>query len=370
MTSGPTGTRHENDSARPLVVIHYGTIEAAGRRGGGIHNAVLAQAMGLLANGVRPVILTASEACAQDAAAHGLDVHLHRLWHSGIDPLVRPAAWHVARALSPAAVIHNSGRSWLAGAALFPRSIHAQVMHRETVRPYRFFRKWIALSPAYADHLRASPSGRGRRIAVAPNGLIDKPPPLPPRQRDLSRPIVFGTAGRLSVAKGIDTLIAAAARLKRDGVRFEIRMAGEGFEPFVALAKREGVGNDIVFLGRIDDMDAFFDDLDVFVLPSTKEAFGLVMIEAMVRGVPVLSTRTHGGLAIVRPGETGWLVDVGDVAGLAEAMTARTVDRRQTATFGTAAYRDVVTRFSPKPAGAALIEALRSLGAKLPAAET
>lgn len=350
----------------PWVALIYSAIEPAGRRGGGIHNAVISQALGLEANGVHVKILTASEACAKEARERGLAVDLDRAWNSGIDPIFSNRIWrHVRRegGRLPAAVIHNSGRTWLAGALLFPGVVQAQVLHRERIAPYRFFFNWIALSEAYASALRQSASGRFRRIVVAPNGLLGDP--APPAVRTRSGPVVFGTAGRLSTAKGIDVLIEAAALIPRDEMDVRFKVAGEGWEPFQDLARRKGVGDLFDFLGWTDDMDGFLDQLDVFCLLSDKEAFGLVLAEAMARGVPVLSTTTNGGREIVEAGVNGWLVPIGDAGALAATMCEIASDRRRIDAMVKDAYRTAVTRYAPAPAGLALIKALRALGAPL-----
>lgn len=351
------------NGSSPRVGLLFGAVESAGRRGGGIHNAVLAQALGLRANGVDVKIFTASEDCAAASAERGIACHQHRMWHSGIDPMVRVESWRQARAFRPQAVVHNSGRSWMMGPILFPGALHAQVMHRELVRPYRFFRKWIALSEPYAATLRASPDGRHRQIAVAPNGLLEDPQPVQRRLRD--GPLVVGTAGRLSEAKGIHTLIEAVAAIVRQGGAIDLRLAGPGSEQFEALSNELGVADHVTFLGWTDDIDGFLDDLDVFCLPSRKEAFGLVLIEAMARGLPVISTDTHGARGIVRSGKTGWLVPIDDVDALASAMRLADADRQALIDMGGAAYDDVCARFTPQATGRALLDALRLLGARL-----
>ena len=350
----------------PWVAIIYSAIEPAGRRGGGIHNAVIGQAVGLMANGVHAKIFTASEACAAEARERGIPVDLDPAWNSGIDPMFSKRIWWRAcreAGRLPAAVIHNSGRTWLAGAALFPGVVQAQVLHREVIYPYRCFRNWISLSEHYAQSLRASPSGWFRRIAVAPNGLLDDPPP--PVFREKTGPVVFGTAGRLSKAKGIETLIEAAALIPRDKVDIRFRIAGSGWEPFQALASRQGVADLFEFIGWTDDMDGFYDSLDVFCLPSEKESFGLVLIEAMARGLPVISTVTNGGLEIVRVNETGWLVPIAEAGALAATLSEVASDRAEITRRGKIAYCDVLEHYIPKSSGRHLLQALALLGAPL-----
>ena len=345
------------------IAIVNSAIGPAGNRGGGIHNAVIAQACGLVANGVGVKILTSSEACAVEAEEKGISYDLARPWNSGIDPLFSPRIWRSARyhnGVLPTAVIHNNGRTWFAGKALFPSALHVQVLHRENVHTYRFFRNWISLSTGNAETLRGSRSGRFRRIATAPNGLVVRPAPPPKRERTGS--ITIGTAGRPSASKGTEMFLEAAALVK--GIRPEIRFKIAGsYDGLQNLADRYGVSDVVEFVGWQNDFDGFLDDLDLFCLPSVIEPFGLVMIEAMARGLPVISTATNGALDIVKPGETGWLVPIGNAEALAGAILDAASSRTEISRRGAAAYRDVCLRYTPAAAGRQLLEALISISA-------
>lgn len=352
--------------SQPWVAIIYSAIEPAGRRGGGIHNAVIGQAVSLTANDIGVRILTASEACAEEARTRGIDVDLDRAWNSGIDPLFSSRIWRSLRRKNgarPAAVIHNSGRTWLAGGIMFPGILQTQVMHRETIQPYRFFRHWIALSNPFAKKLESSASGRFRNIAVAPNGLADVP--MQPTRETRTGPVVFGTAGRLSLEKGTDAFIDAAALAVRFGIDARFRIAGATPDRYRTYAEQLGVSEVVEFVGWTDDMDDFFDSLDVFCLASHKESFGLVLIEAMARGVPVISTVTNGALDIVEANATGWLVAIDDTKALAETFRRVASDRAEIERRGSAAFTSVCERYTPKPVGRALIKALHFQGARL-----
>ncbi|MGI9388430.1 MAG: glycosyltransferase family 4 protein [Boseongicola sp.] len=323
---------------------------------------MIAQAAGLKANGVDVKILTSSEACAREATARDLPYDFARPWHSGIDPLFSPRIWQSGRyrnGVLPAAVVHNNARTWFAGGLLFPRALHAQVLHRENVHTYRFFRNWIALSSGYADELRDSPSGRFRRIALAPNGLAAVPKQL--SRRMPAGPFTIGTAGRPSETKGTEMLLAAALRVRqvRPDIRFKI--AGRGYDQFQEMAKRIGVADVVEFVGWQDDMDGFLDTLDAFCLPSVGESFGLVLIEAMARGLPIISTATNGARDIVKPGETGWLVPINDPEAFAAAVLDAGSDRAEISRRSAAAYRDACQRYAPVAAGRNLLDALASL---------
>lgn len=355
------------NDVRPWIAIIYSAIEPTGRRGGGIHNAVMAQALALEANGIGVTVFTSSEAFAAEAEARSLRVALDRAWHSGIDPLLSRRTWRQTRrhnGVRPAAVIHHNGRTWFAGAVLFPGVLQAQVMHRETVPPYRFYRHWLALSHPYAAFLRSGTSGRLRKIAVAPNGLPEAPQPLLQKNRPTDR-ILVGASGRLSKAKGTNLIIEAAAILKADGANIHFKIAGPSPEPFIALADQKGVSDRVEFVGWIDQMNDFLDELDIFCLASEKESFGLVLIEAMARGLPVVSTATNGARDVIGDDPVGWLTPIGDAQALATTLSTASSDRHELARRGEAAFHRACLQYTPQPVGRELIKALTSLGAPL-----
>ena len=348
------------------VVMVLASREAHGAPAGGIHRAVLAHIAALRANGIEVSLLTASEPCAASAARMGADTDVSPAWHHSIKPLVFPRFWIKLLALrmrgGVRCVVHHSGRTWLWGHLFFAGIPQVQVFHRELVRPYRFFRRWLALSPGFAAELAKRHSLRGfRKVAWAPNCLIQDPHP-PPSFPKNDR-FTVGFLGRSGAGKGIDTLLAAVARVKSAGRRLEVRFGGDGEAYIRPLANRLGVEDCVVFTGWHADPNGFIDPLDLLVLPSVKESFGLVLIEAMARAKPVLATRCNGPASIIEDGETGYLVPIGDEAALAEKLLAA-MDDPELAAKGQAGFGRVMAHYVPSSAGSRLIEALGELGAR------
>jgi len=88
------------------------------------------------------------------------------------------------------------------------------------------------------------------------------------------------------------------------------------------VAREEGVAARVIFLGKQESVAELLACADLFVLPSSTESFGLVALEAMACGVPVIATRIGGVPEVVPDGIAGCLADVGDVDGMAEAAVA------------------------------------------------
>jgi glycosyltransferase involved in cell wall biosynthesis len=88
------------------------------------------------------------------------------------------------------------------------------------------------------------------------------------------------------------------------------------------LVAESGLGGRVVFVGHEDDIERVFRSVDVLVHAAEREPFGRVLVEAMAQGVPVVATADGGVPEIVRDGETGFLVALGDT----DAMARRTMD--------------------------------------------
>ena len=135
---------------------------------------------------------------------------------------------------------------------------------------------------------------------------------------------IVGTAGRMVPHKRIDLFIRVA-RLLADAIpdaQFAVLGQGELYSKIVALARDLGLSERVHFLGYLrDDSDVlkFMAALDVFVLPTKREGFGLVFVEAMSQGTPVVAPRIQPIDEIVVDGATGFLVDPNDLEAYARA---------------------------------------------------
>lgn len=169
---------------------------------------------------------------------------------------------------------------------------------------------------------------RARRIAVIPNGIPDDAGEAPiPRSAERSARILV--VGLLTESKGPLVLLDAAQRLRASGARFEIGFLGD-FASFEfekkarALCDAYGLSAVVRFLGQIPGPDRWdqFRSADILCLPTfyESEALPLVIIEAMMHGLPVVATRWRGIPDLVEDGETGFLVPPAAPEELAAAL--------------------------------------------------
>ncbi len=143
--------------------------------------------------------------------------------------------------------------------------------------------------------------------------------------------IKIGVVGRLVEKKGIDTLIDAISKLKKQHHNVTLYIAGSGpLEDDLIVQLRESKLNsdDVVFLGAMPNAQVaeFITSLDVFVLPCKMDKSGdmdgipVVLMEAMLSGVPVISSKLSGIPELVIDKETGLLISPGDSQSLADAI--------------------------------------------------
>lgn len=135
-------------------------------------------------------------------------------------------------------------------------------------------------------------------------------------------PFTFGFLGRLVPEKGIEVLLRACRSLPRDGWQLKVAGKAPGDQaPFRALAD----GLPVEFCGFVDPVP-FLDSIDVLVVPSIwREPFGLTVVEAFARGVPVIGSDQGAIADLVGAVGKEWLVPAGDVDALAAKMHATLV---------------------------------------------
>ena len=159
-------------------------------------------------------------------------------------------------------------------------------------------------------------------IAVVPCGVnLDLFQPIDKEEarhklglRDDDRILLF--VGRLEPLKGVDILLGAAAQIESDSDCFVLVIGGDSsarggeMAHLRHLALELGISDRVNFLGAVDHekLPLFYSAADVCVVPSFYESFGLVALEAMACGTPVVASRVGGLTATVRDGETGYLI--------------------------------------------------------------
>jgi rhamnosyl/mannosyltransferase len=222
---------------------------------------------------------------------------------------------------------------WYHSEVLRPRWRYKLIYEPFLKTPLRRAARILVSSPALAGHAPALAPHR-RRCEVIPFGLDRAPVSDAEAHQSVTGvrarwhgPIAL-FVGRLVAYKGVDVLLRALQQVDVAAV-----IVGDGplRQSLQRQAEALGVGGRAFFLGTLDDaaVAAWYAACDVFVLPSVTraEAFGLVQLEAMARGKPVISTVLETGVPWVNQhGTTGLTVDPGDADALRGALRQLTTD--------------------------------------------
>ncbi len=158
--------------------------------------------------------------------------------------------------------------------------------------------------------------------------------------------------GRLEPLKGADVLLGAVAVAEGDQPLHVLVVGGDGAaDPerirLAALAERLGLGGRVHFPGAVerDRLPLYYQAADVCVVPSYYESFGLVAVEALASGVPVIATRVGGLQTTIRDGQTGYLIPWRCPEPFAERLETLFANADLRARFGRAA-RESVAEFA------------------------
>lgn len=279
-----------------------------------------------------------------------------------LSPALVSEAWRLSRAQTfdlvhlhfPDPMTHIAS---MAVPASVPRVItwHADIVRQRAVLP--FYRPFLRSAARNAAAIIA-PTPRHRdgspilskledqsRIHVVPYGFhvtpFAEPAPDAARLRvEFGGPTIFALGRHVSY-KGFDVLIRAMAKIRRD---IRLVLGGEGplTDELRRLAATMGVAERVRFAGMVppDALSAYYQACDVFCLPSVTvaEAFGIVQIEAMAAGKPVVSTKLNTGVDYAnQDGVTGFTVTPGDADELAARLDLLFEDRDLATRMGEAA---------------------------------
>jgi D-inositol-3-phosphate glycosyltransferase len=207
---------------------------------------------------------------------------------------------------------------------------------------FRLVDAWLTPLPGLAREVARLTNFDARKLHVVPLGLpLEQFAPAtrtrPEARQELGLPLegpLLGILGRLDAGKGQDFVIEALHHLRtRLGRAAHLVIMGEPtrnegdayLQQLKAQVKQLGLENQVHFRGFRANPAVFYQAIDVFVLASENETYGMVTLEAMAAGVPVVAAATGGTVELVQHGHTGLLYLHRDVAACARSVR-RTLD--------------------------------------------
>lgn len=299
----------------------------------------------------------------------------------GSGPRLLAAVVGAVRSIEPDLIHVHSGRDRKLGqlAALLTRTpvvghlhspwAHLEAMHRPdagaTTRAFSRSKAWlrrkveehtvvayVAVGTAVADFHEPQMAAP---VHIVHNGIdTHRFAPATRESRDRARDLlgvprdapVVTFVGRLAEGKGQDTLISVVAELP--GVQLVLLGSGDRHAELVALARRSGVEDRVVFAGDRDDVADLLVSADLFAMASVSEGLPLSVLEALACGVPVVSYDLPGLRDVLGDGQAGTLVDHGDEAALGATLASLLGDPGTLRRMAVAARRTAESRFDSR----------------------
>ena len=150
------------------------------------------------------------------------------------------------------------------------------------------------------------------------------------RAHPIEKSIVIGTVGRIERVKGIKYLLMAMKIILRQYSNAKLDIVGDGSElnKLKLLSEKLSISNSVRFFGKLAYPIPNYSRMDIFVLPSLLEGFGIVLLEAMAAGIPVIATNVHGIREVVIDGKSGILIPPKNPEAIAKAVS-RIIEDRQ-----------------------------------------
>lgn len=259
-------------------------------------------------------------------------------------------------AVLTAMVSHNRIRLW--------HYQHMQLLDRKRDAFHRWqhekYHGWIVPLPSMAKQFEHLTCIHKNRIHIVPLGIdftpFERPLPKTEARKLLNLPpdaFIAGVVGRLDPGKGQEFLVQALARIPKE-MNVHALIAGDEtlherssyrahLQRTVSKLDLEGR---VHFLSHREDIVPVYRSMDVFALTSLSESYGMVTIEAMAAGLPIIATDTAGTPEIIDNGRTGILIPSKDPDALASALVELIHDRERVSRYAEAAEKDARHRFS------------------------
>jgi len=215
--------------------------------------------------------------------------------------------------------------------------------------PMRPARVVVANSRATAEAIGAAVPRR--RVCIILNGIEGPPEPIPPVSAEPPAEPHLVLVGRLSENKGSDVAIEAVRLLRAEGHKVRLTLVGSiypGYEWYEARLRELAAqpGAEVEFAGFQPGPWRALAEADIALMPSRREPFGLVAVEAMMAGRPLVASAAQGLKEVVADGRTGVLVTPGDPAALADGVRRLLADWPAAVAMAERARQEANRRFA------------------------
>lgn len=316
-----------------------------GTKRGGLEQAALDYAQSLAHAGIPALSVISPSAWVEAPMVAAKVPHQSLRNHGRFDFFARMQLRALAKKANATAIICHGNRAlslalWAFNGPNWPAVI--AVAHNYRTRRFARARHCFAITEHLAAHLK---SASVSSISLMPNMVRIA---APAAREPFRSPPVIGTMGRFVAKKGFIHFIEALAVLRSRGIAFSAVLGGDGEESAAIDERiaRYGLKDHIERVGWVQNKSAFFAGLDIFVLPSLHEPFGIVLIEAMSHAVPTISTDSEGPREIIQHGVDGILTPRADPEKLADAIAQLLANPERAKALGAAGAAIVAKEYS------------------------
>ncbi len=254
-------------------------------------------------------------------------------------------------------VVHSHNNDPLLYAALATRfagvPVHIQTRHGQAIGTSRRHRTAVRLASLFARRVVCVSNDSGRvaaREGIPARKLLTVHNGIDTERFGYAGPRLNGPAvmvARMVPAKGGDVQLRAVPQILRVRPDFRLCVVGDGvaLPGLIEQARALGVASAVQFMGEISNVAAVLASASLFVLPSHSEGVSLTILEAMARGLPVVTTRVGGSPELVDDPATGLLIPPGDPDALAAAVLSIWADPTRGEQMGRAGRERVERHF-------------------------
>lgn len=218
----------------------------------------------------------------------------------------------------------------------------------------------IALTHHMKEHLLKNNFSESK-IFILPNMINITKTFIP--NKAYKKPIVIGVLARFVAKKGVDVFINAVKILQDKNYETQAVIGGNGEEQdnLTALVNKLNLRDKISFTGWVNDKNKFFDQIDIFCLPSLHEPFGIILLEAMENSLPIVSTDTEGPSEILKHMQDGLICKARSPEDLAKSIAYLIDNPQKVEEFSQKAYLKLTQTYNIKVISEKLVTLLHGL---------
>lgn len=283
------------------------------------------------------------------------------------NPLVVLRLYFKLRKFAPDVIVVHSKKA-IPMCKILAKMLHAKLVGVAHNAKFKRLEKCDAVFSVTQNQLdkMAANGLKVKKTFVVPN-MIEMPS-KEPVYRPYHQPVVIGTMGRFEPIKGFCDFLDALASLKKSGVPFKAIIGGKNNGDYQEEEKRIfqkvkdlTLEEDVHFCGWVTDKEKFFNDIDIFVLPSLEESFGMVLLEAALFKKPIVCSDADGPKEVWAGTDAALVFEKGNVKMLADRLQEMISKPEFTSEMAQKAYTLIKEKYTIHSVGKKLADALKNV---------